>query len=165
MLAKLLWYALSKAQIVAFLGLPANTKEQKELLVERLLCLYESDVAEKARLLDMFPYELAVEPVELQELLGCTPTERRRWVSEGKLPVLEHRPFRKAGRDLVYPVHDRRLVLSLTGEEIAQWRAIHRAQVRERRKAGYQVVQAKRKAHQEARADFLATWQAMVQGC
>ena len=32
MLAKLLWYALSKAQIVAFLGLPANTKEQKELL-------------------------------------------------------------------------------------------------------------------------------------
>src|SRR6266700_5929947 len=105
MFAKLLWYALSKAQIVAFFGLPQNSKETKKLLVERLLCLYEANAAERTRLLDMYPYELAVDPVELQELLVCTPTERKRWVGEGKIPVLEYRSFRKAGSDLVYPVH------------------------------------------------------------
>jgi hypothetical protein len=163
MFAKLLWYALSKAQIKTFFGLPPNSKENKQLLVERLLCLYETDEAEKARLLDTFPYELAVEPVELQKLLGCSPTERRRWVSEGRIPVLEYRTFRKAGRDLEYAVHDRRLVLALSQDEIAQWRAAHQAQIREHLKAGVLTARETKKVNQEAREAFQATWQEMME--
>jgi hypothetical protein len=164
MFAKLLWYALSKAQIVAFFGLPHNVKETKKLLVERLLCLYEANAVERARLLDTFPYELAVNPVELQELLACTPTERRRWVGEGKIPILEYRPFRMAGRDLVYPVHDRRIVLALSQEEIAHWRELHRVQVRENRRAGAVASRKSREDNQRAREAFQASWQAMMEG-
>src|SRR5713101_4203522 len=100
MLSKLIATAILKAKLVEFLGLPAKTKESKEQLVIQLLLLIETDSREKARLLDTFPSELAVEPTELETLLGCSKEERRRWIKEGKIPVLEYRSFRKAGRDL-----------------------------------------------------------------
>src|SRR5436305_1403501 len=136
MLSKTILSMLSKAQMQQFLGLPRQTNESKEQLVERILQVIEADAGEEVRLLDTYPLELAVKPTELDELLQCTRAERRRWIKEGRIPILERRPFRKVGRDMLYPVHDRRVVLGIAQETIAQWRAEYHAQVHEHRRQG-----------------------------
>ena len=163
MLLRFLSSALSKAQIVEFLGLPAKTRETKEQLAARLLQLIEEDALEKVRLLDTFPQELAVGPTELEDLLQCSRVERRRWIKEGKIPVLEHRSFRKAGREMLYPVHDRRAVLNISPAEIAQWREAHQAQVHTHRSTAAQTAVQHRKANQHTRQDFFASWQHTVE--
>jgi hypothetical protein len=99
---KFLASVLLKAQIVQFLGVDASLS--KVSLIEQLADLLENNEHEYQRLLATFPCELAVEPVELCQLLGCSGSERRRWFKEGKLPILEYRSFRAAGRELSYPV-------------------------------------------------------------
>src|SRR5258708_13876211 len=122
MLTKQLSLVLVKAQIISFLGLPQKSKENKEDLIIQLLALIDSNPYEKERLFNMFPRELAVGPTELEQLLHCSSLERKRWVKEGRIPILEYRTFRKAGQNLLYPVHDRRLIFKLSQEEIQQWR-------------------------------------------
>jgi hypothetical protein len=166
MLAKNILSMLSKAQMQQFLGLPRQvkeSKESKEQLGEKILQLIEEDVREEARLLDMFPLELAVKPTELDELLQCTRAERRRWVKEGRIPILEYRPFRKAGRDMLYPVHDRRVVLGIERETIAQWRAEYHARVHEHRRQGMQVAIQQRKANRLVRREFFKSWEETVE--
>ena len=90
------------------------------------------------------PLELAVPPWELEVLLACTPSERKRWTEEGKLPVLDRRSFRKAGSRMEYPVFDRRVILSLPRSELDLWRAEHQALVIEHRKAGARAAAARR---------------------
>jgi hypothetical protein len=159
---KFISFALSKAQILAFLGLTRATKITKQTLIEQLLERIETNADEKARLLETFLYELAVEPVELEEILHCTPIERRRWVKEGKLPVLEYRTFRKSGHDLEYPVHDRREILLISQDDIQQWRAIHQDEVRVRRQAAAQLALESRKVNQQKRQQFFHSWQQTI---
>src|SRR5258708_28822002 len=82
-----------------------------------------SDPTVRAQFFEVFKCELAVPPWELEALLACTPTERKRWTEEGKLPVLDRRSFRKAGSLMEYPVFDRRVILSLPRSELDLWRA------------------------------------------
>jgi hypothetical protein len=82
---------------------------------------------------------------ELEILLACTPTERKRWTDEGRLPVLDRRSFRKAGSRMEYPVFDRRVILGLPRAELDRWRAEHQALVKEHRRAGARAAAAKRK--------------------
>lgn len=149
---------LLKAQLLQFLGLPETSKQNKETLIPQILTLLETDAAEKERFLETFKSELAVEPVELEELLGCTQTERKRWIKEGKLPVLEYRSFRQSGTNLQYPVHDRRLVLSLSQADIQQWREEHQARIKQNRHTGSQAAAESRKENQRARQDFISAW-------
>lgn len=154
MLSKFIVSTLAKAQVVEFLKIPQKVKVTKELLITQLLTLIETDAHEYIRLLNTFPLELAVGPTELEELLNCSRVERRRWVGEGKIPVLEHRLFTKAGQHLLYPVHDRRVILDISQEEIAQWREEHQVQVLERRKKGASRAVERRKANVLTRQDF-----------
>lgn len=163
MLSKTILSMLSKAQMQQFLDLPRQTKESKEQLVERISQLIEADTGEEMRLLDTFPLDLAVKPTELDELLQCTRTERRRWIKDGRIPILEYRPFRKIGRDMLYPVHDRRVVLGISQETIAQWRAEYHAQVHEHRRQGMQVAMQQRKANQLVRRTFFKNWESTVE--
>src|SRR5437870_241177 len=114
MLAKLVSSTISKGAISEFLGLPKSVRESKESLIEKLLALLEEDAEAKERFEENFKHELAVGPGEFETLLQCTAVERKRWVREGKIPILEYRTFRKAGRDLEYPVHDRRVMLRIS---------------------------------------------------
>ncbi len=159
---KFISFALSKAQILEFLGLAKAAKITKQMLIEQLLAKIEANADEQARLLETFLYELAVEPVELEEILQCTPIERRRWVKEGKLPVLEYRIFRKSGRDLEYPVHDRREILLISPADIQQWRAVHQSEVHVRRQAAAQLARESRKTNQQKRQQFLQSWQQTI---
>lgn len=157
-----IFFALSKTQILEFLGLAISTKIAKDKLIEQLLRRIEADANEKARLLETFLYELAVEPAELEKLLQCTPTERKRWVKEGKVPVLEYRTFRRSGSDLEYAVHDRRDVLKISKDAIQQWRDAHLIEVRARQQAGRQIAVENRRANLQARQQFVLSWQQTI---
>src|SRR5712692_7537884 len=151
---------LSKVQICAFLGLPTKTNEPKAALVQRLRTLLEADQRAKARFFDVFAQELAVEPWELETLLGCSTTERKRWLADGKLTPLTTRSVFKSGRELVYPVFDRRSIQRLTQEDLAGWRAEHAALVAMRRKTGAQKASWRRAQNEQARQNEFA----MVEG-
>lgn len=162
MLRKLIATALSKAQMSGFLGHVTKMKIPKEHLLEELLLRIETDASEKARLFATFPHELAVGPTELEELLQCSKVERKRWVKEGKLPVLAYRSFRKAGHDLQYLVHDRRIILAVSQDEITLWREEYQAQVQEHRKLGVQLALERKKVNHYARQQFLDSWHETV---
>jgi hypothetical protein len=143
---------LSKEQLGAFLTflkLPASSREIKANLVQHLLTRLETDKTAKAQFFEVFAFELAVPPWELEMLLGCTTTERKRWTEEKKLPVLGYGNFRKAGSDHAYAVYDRRVILTLTSSDIEAWRNDHQALMRERRKAAAQAAAASRKAKRQ----------------
>jgi hypothetical protein len=143
---------LSKEQLGAFLTFlkrPASSREIKANLVQHLLTCLETDKTAKALLFEVFAFELAVPPWELETLLGCTTTERKRWTEEKKLPVLGYGSFRKAGSDHEYAVYDRRVILTLTSNDIELWRNEHQALVRERRRAAAQAAAAARKARRK----------------
>lgn len=144
------WEALfSRDQFAAFLALlgsPARSRDPKATLVERARERLETDPTARAQFFEVFKRELAVPPWELEALLGCTPTERKRWADEGKLTVVNRRSFRKAGSMLEYPVFDRRLILGLPRTELERWRAEHQALVKEHRRAGAQARAAKGKS-------------------
>jgi hypothetical protein len=140
---------LSKEQLGAFLTFlkrPASSREIKANLVQHLLTCLETDKTAKALLFEVFAIELAVPPWEIETLLGCTTTERKRWTEEKKLPVLGYGSFRKAGSSHEYAIYDRRVILTLTSSDIELWRNEHQALVRERRKAAAQAAAATRKA-------------------
>jgi hypothetical protein len=143
---------LSKEQLGAFLTflkLPASSREIKPNLVQHLLTRLEMDKTAKAQFFEVFAFELAVPPWELETLLGCTTTERKRWTEEQKLPVVGYGSFRKAGSDHAYAVYDRRAILTLTSSDIEVWRSEHQALVRERRKAAAQAAAASRRAKRQ----------------
>ena len=71
-----------KAQLLEFLGLPDNCQDKTDHLVSTIVSVLEVDAAEQARFWDKFKSELAVEPVELEKLLKCSPKERQEWIAE-----------------------------------------------------------------------------------
>ncbi|HEY7416477.1 MAG TPA: hypothetical protein VH593_14890, partial [Ktedonobacteraceae bacterium] len=143
------WETLfTRDQLSAFLASlesPARSHALKALLVQHVGERLKTDRAARAQFFEVFRRELAVAPWELEALLECTPTERKRWTEEGKLPVLEQHSFRKAGYRMEYPVFDRRVILSLSRTERDRWRAEHQALVKEHRKAGARAAASRRK--------------------
>ncbi len=152
-----------RAQLLEFLGFPETSKEKKEILVPLILSILETDPATKERFLEKFKSELAVEPYELMQILQCSKTERKRWIKEGKIPILEYRYFRQSGIDMEYPVHDRRVIISLSQEEIQQWREEHKNRVKENRKIGSQVAAQSRKENEGHRQNFINAWEKIRQ--
>src|SRR3989440_174095 len=114
------------------------------IMAEEKLRSAEQEALRRTALEPMWKRELAVPPWEFETLLGCTPTERKRWTEEGKLPVLDRRSFRKAGSQMEYPVFDRRVILGLPRAELDVWRTEHQALMKERRRAGARASAARR---------------------
>ena len=111
-----------KTKLLDFLGLPENCQDKTDHLINRIVSVLEVNPAEQERFWETFKSELAVNPVEVEAILKCSPAERQQWIEQGKLPILEYRSFRKSGIHLEYPVHERRFILSLTPTDINNWR-------------------------------------------
>jgi len=71
-----------------------------------------------------------LQPFEVDELLGCTKAERKRWLDAGHLLVRGKGSFQYGEYDL----YDAKHVAALAPEQIEQWRAEDKAAARERRK-------------------------------
>jgi hypothetical protein len=72
--------------------------------------------------------------------------------------VLEYRSFRLVGRDLLFPVFERRLVLAISSADIARWREEHLIVIRERKQSGARVAAESRKHNRQARQQFQQSW-------
>ncbi|MFW6367808.1 MAG: hypothetical protein ACOCZG_01475, partial [Halothece sp.] len=59
----------------------------------------------------------ALHPIQLEEILACSKTERRRWTDEERLPVLYYEDFKYG----VYPVYDLVTTVALKNQ-VSQWR-------------------------------------------
>jgi hypothetical protein len=153
---------LTREQIHQFLRLPGKPKVLKGELAQALLALIEADTIARERFFETFKSELAVGPWEVEATLHCTPTERKRWTADGKLPILEYRTFHKVARDIPYPVYERRLISTLSQETLERWRAEHQNLVQLRRKTGVRKALESRNAHQQSRQTFQQQWQAIV---
>jgi hypothetical protein len=153
---------LPKEQLAHYLGVAPSRRVTKAQLAEQLGSRLEIDAGEMARFLERFKHEVAFGPWDVEQILECTSTERKRWTADGKLPVLAYREFRKAARDIPYPIFDRREILGIAAETVEQWRNEHRSFVQLRRKTGAHKAVASRKAHQQARTAAAATWETMV---
>jgi hypothetical protein len=152
---------LPKEQMAAFLGVTAQAGRRKSELEEQLRTRLSSDPGAKARFFEVFVSELAVEPWELERLLNCSTLERKRWTADGKLPVLSTRSVFKSGRDLVYPVFDRRVILRLGQEDLSRWRSEHAGLVALRRRTGVQKARTSKMQNAQARQDEFATVEAL----
>ncbi len=138
----------------------------KEELAERLADWLNQHPPAAERAAKELPLVLGVTPRELEAALGCTRSERRRWVAEGRLPVCATmRMYLKAGKWVDVELVDRRAMAALEPGSLESWRAEHQQQVAERRRAGVirgverraQTLSLHRQALQEITA-LQASW-------
>ncbi len=154
------------AQLLDFLGLPDNSQDQPDNLASQIVSVLEVDAAENERFWETFKSELAVDPVELEKLLNCSPAERQQWIEEGKLPILEYRTFRKSGIHLEYPVHDRRFILSLSPTEINNWRQESKQPLKNNGKTAAKIPiknsQENPQENEHSRLAFSSAWSKII---
>ncbi len=159
----LLSSCISRARLLEFLDLPKKCSLLKPALIARLIEVLEADNLKLAQLLEAFVSELAVSPPELEQLLGCTTTERRRWVEEGKIPILELRSYRKGGSEHSFAVFDRRVVQAITPDQLEQWRQSHLEQVHVNRRLGARSGQQSRERNRQTRQRIESEWRQQMQ--
>jgi hypothetical protein len=153
---------IPKSQLLDFLGLPDNSPNKKDRLVSQIISVLEVNAAEKERFWETFKSELAVEPVELEEMLQCSKTERQRWIKEGKLPILEQRSLGNSELDLEYPVHDRRFILSLSQTEIDRWRQEYRERMQNSSKNSQKIPTEIQRENVQSRIAFSSAWDKII---
>lgn len=151
-----------KSQLLDFLGLPDNSQNKKDSLVSQIVSVLEVNAAEQERFWETFKSELAVEPVELEEILQCSKTERQRWIEEGKLPILEQRSLGNSGLGIAYPVHDRRFILSLSQTEIDRWRQEYRDRMQNNGKNTQAIATEDRQENEQSRIAFSSAWEKII---
>jgi hypothetical protein len=109
----------------------------KQVLAERLCELLNRDPVAAERATCELPVTIGFTPRELEAALGCTRTERRRWVAQGRLPLCGTMRLRlKNDRWVDVNLVDRRAVAALAPDELESWRAEHKELAIERRRAG-----------------------------
>lgn len=164
------WYIGSKvvkADIIEFLEdaatrfpqVKVSSKDTKDWLIATLL--------EHPQLWDSFfqrfNQALALHPPDVEYILQCSRTERKRWESEGKLPVVGSDSVRKHGRDLVFSLFDLRAIARLSPEDISAWRSTHAQLLKRSRKIGAYKAKETKVKHNRARLEFGLTWQELCE--
>lgn len=151
-----------KAQLLDFLGLPDNSQDQTDGIVSTIVSVLEANAAEQERFWETFKSELAVDPVELEQMLKCSAAERQQWIEQGRLPILEYRSFRKSGIHLEYPVHDRRFILTLTPTDIDNWRQEPKGLIQNHRPTAEPINTENCEQNEQSRGAFSAAWEKII---
>ena len=100
--------------------------------------------------------ELALEPINLEILLGCSRSERLRWTKENKLPIVYFKDVYKFGAHLMCPMYDRRIIgLKITDDILNKWRAEWAIRRRKKHKIGQKIVIKRNSIFQDASRIFL----------
>lgn len=89
-------------------------------------------------------------PTQLEEILGCSKTERKRWTEEERLPVLCYEDFKYGS----YPVYDLLGTIALL-DQISCWREEHENNKAQRRKQAAKAAQETRRKRKEEREEKL----------
>lgn len=155
---------LTKAELGELLKL--NEKEinrsKKTILVEKFLTIHNDDLS-KRKMYKKFSERFALHPTKVQELLHITPTERKRWTSDGKLKVSYYDAFNKWGKNIGFPMYDAYALSQITLKTIELWRNEHVIKVRENRsKAMTKSIKTRTKNKEIQRKFYDIEWHNML---
>lgn len=98
------------------------------------------------------------DPPTVEEYLGITRAERKRWEADGRLPVLGYQRVRipRAG-EVEAPYYDAVTIRALRPDTIEGWRERDRDATREKRRAGARKgAETRKRLQQERRAEYEA---------
>ncbi|MGG3471518.1 hypothetical protein ABES02_29140 [Neobacillus pocheonensis] len=137
---KAVFYQRKKSFIVEWLNsiIPMTEFEQKELVLQRLneiitvverhYAAEDSKLILHERFLNDFPDKCGIGPSKVEAYLSCTTTERKRWESEGRLPVVDQFNTGTNRKPIWVSMYCRRTIESLTEDILQQWRMDHETQ-------------------------------------
>ena len=92
----------------------------------------------------------ALHPTQLEAILACSKTERRRWTEEERLPILYYDEFKYG----VYPVYDLVGTVALR-DQVSQWRQEYEQKKSQRRKEAAKVAKTSRQQSNKQREEKL----------
>lgn len=149
---KSLFSHVMKDQLLDFL----NIKDEKECkktkkpeLVQRIKDLLGKDELARRRFYKTFAEEISLSPATVEGLLKCTRTERLRWTSEGKLPVVCYDSWKYGD----FPCYDRWALEHISQEKLAKWREEHAKKVKANRAAASAKAKETKKKNKAIRSE------------
>jgi hypothetical protein len=159
-------HSLEKSQLIEEISskneslLKLKKQELVTLLIEKV---NENELFQK-KMIKKYPEIFALHPSKLEEFLGISKTERNRWTSELKLPVVYYESFRKWGQSLEYPMYNyAEAIQILNKNKIEKWRKQHSEKVRKNRKTSAKAAVVARKKNQSlAKLFYEGEWKSML---
>ena len=116
------------------LGNKYTLKEVLALAKERLENSKNDNIAKKA--IKDNPYLFAMHPTKVEEVLGITKAERKRWQEEGKLKIVYYNTFRQYGRSFDVPMFNFIDIYKISDKNIEKWRTEYKQKVAINRSKG-----------------------------
>lgn len=162
MIPKVYFSSITKDRLLAFLGKDDNKKLKKHDLINEITTLLRDNEILYKKFFNTFKKELAVFPTELEKILSCTTTERKRWTEEGKLSVVEYREFKKYNKVLSHPVYNRWEIQFLSPHTIERWREEHQKLVSDSRKTAAKKAVCTKIKHNNLRKGFAQDWKEIL---
>ena len=144
---------LIKDQIDAFIGHGGKKITKIELVKLAIEKVYGNELL-MLKFYNEFRYVFALAPTRVEEILGCTTTERKRWAEEDLLKVLEYRRLYKYGKTIEYPVFNVLNIYSITKENVESWREEYEQVKKINKAVGSKKATETRKVNEDMRADF-----------
>jgi ATP-dependent RNA helicase SUPV3L1/SUV3 len=138
----------------------ALAEGEKIVQAEATVAREEAAVARKK--LAAWRSSLLIAP-RARDFLGATPTEFKRWVDAGQIPVAERVQFRKWGSDLSTTTHDPVHLVPLKAL-LPTWRAAHKAELSRTRSEASKQAAATRKTSTKATESLESVRQRRVSG-
>lgn len=152
---------LVKYQIAEFVGVSLAKKKDDLLLI-----LKEKLQADPGKIIEIYKEyrdSLAAAPYEVESILNCTPTERKKWTALARLPVL---PWTKnvkvPGNWIDCPVYDRYALAQISPDDLENWRGEDNAVKRANRIAGSLKAKKTKQKNDMVRDVFKNEWQRNV---
>lgn len=117
---------IDKQDLCDYLGEENSRKIKKAEYEKKIIDKITSSDFHRKRFLKKFESKNALSPAALEEVLGCTKTERLRWQKEGKLKIVGYDSFKYGEFPLfsLYQVSEQ-----ITPETLDKWREEHKALV------------------------------------
>ena len=159
-------HGLEKSQLIEEISCKNESllKLKKQELVILLIEKINGNELLQRKIIKKYPEIFALHPSKLEEFLGITKTERNRWTSESKLPVVYYESFRKWGQSLEYPMYNYdEAIQVLNKNKIEKWRKQHSEKVSKNRKASAKAAVIARKKNQSlAKLFYEGEWKSML---
>lgn len=144
----------------------ADTDIKKSAKKEEVIALVKKKVNKKKsiakKILEDNASAVAIHPSQLEEELGCSKTERKRWEEEGKIRVAAWDSFRKYGRSFDVPYYNILDVIAISSEDIVKWREEHKKKTSQNRKASSKKAVETRNKNKEIIENFKSEYESTL---
>ncbi|MCR6789937.1 MULTISPECIES: hypothetical protein [Bacillus cereus group] len=123
------WKELTKYEIMDIIESYYNAEQYHEVLHYKIV--------------NDFPKSTGIGPSKVEEILGCTKTERKRWEHEGKLPVVSWFDAGTRRNPISVPMYCRLTIENMIPEILDRWRAEHAEYIAMKRRTKEEIVKNK----------------------